>query len=490
MENHKNRSKLIAGLLTGTLLLAAAVPAGAALVKKTIQVDSGITVYVDQNRLQPTDVNGKAVDVFASDGTTYLPVRALSEALGKNVSWNSTTNSVNVSGYAADDKDAEYLKTYFGIAPFSGTVSRAGFDAALAKLGGDATTGTGTLTVAQAVQAAVEAAGMKELAVSYTNAANPDKADQRLAAYGVGGVSEAYAPYVACALDTDLAPSTYDFNSALTAQPATQLLMAAADQAGKGRNYLGRASDPDIYAKLRSAWSSFTNFDDQKLSDLGAQLVLQGASTGYGLKYDGYNANFLPAYTLKYGHSDIQHAVQLVGLLNSQGIDAKVQLEPKVSIYEYMPDWGDPTQVQATPTYALKEIEGGRWLCYAMEYDLMLEFDTTADKDAFHGIIEDYAKKYDNRVDADGNVTAALLAGSWWQPLYSSSVPMADDDYKLLKDNVIQDGAYSIHPFSLPADSAKIAAVVAKEAPDLTVKPADLYVDAAFYRYITGTDYQ
>ncbi|MCI2106822.1 MAG: copper amine oxidase N-terminal domain-containing protein [Intestinimonas sp.] len=486
----KKHSKLIAGALTGTLLLAAAVPAGAALVKKTIEVNSGISVYVDEKKLQPTDANGKAMDVFASDGTTYLPLRALSEALGKNVSWDGSTNTVNVSGFAEEDKGAEYLETYFDIAPFSGTVSRASFDAALKKVGGVATTGTGTLTVAEATEAAVDTAGMKELAVSYTNTVNPEKAAQRLTAYDVTGVTAEYAPYVACALDTDMVPSTYDFNAALTAQPATELLMAAADQAGKGRRELGMASDPDIYAKLQSAWASFTNFNDDKLSDLGAQLVLQGASTGYGLKYDGYNANFLPKYTLKYGHSDIQHAVQLIGLLNSQGIDARVQLEPKVSIYEYLTDWGDPTKVQATPTYQLKQIEGGRWLCYAMEYDLMLEFDTVADKEAFDGVIEDYAKKNDDRVDENGDITAALLAGSWWQPLYSSSVPMQDPDYKLLKDNVIQDGAYSIHPFSLPEDSAKIAAVVAKEAPDLKVESTDLYVDAAFYRYITNTDYQ
>ena len=29
-----------------------------------------------------------------------------------------------------------------------------------------------------------------------------------------------------------------------------------------------------------------------KLSELGAKLVIEGASTGYNLKFDGYNANF------------------------------------------------------------------------------------------------------------------------------------------------------------------------------------------------------
>ncbi|NLH01675.1 MAG: copper amine oxidase N-terminal domain-containing protein [Clostridiales bacterium] len=485
----KKSPRILSSVLAVLLVLSMTISAGAT-VSKTIQVNPGITVYVDDSKLVPTDINGKIVDVFASDGTTYMPLRALSQALGKSVAWNADTRTVYVSGYSADDKNSDYLQTYFGISPFSGTVSRTDFDAALVKIGGKKTDGTGSLTVAEAVKAAVCAAGMEQLALTYTAPVNSDKVDERLAAYGVTGVSKTYASYVAAALDTGIALSTYDFSAALDATTASSLLMAAVNVSGHGRNYLGMASDPDIYSKLQSAWNSFTNFDDEKLTNLGAKLVIQGASTGYGLKYDGYNANFLPKYTLSYGHSDITHAIQLIGLLNSEGINAKVQMEPKVSIYEYMVEWGDPTKVQATPTYKLKQIDGGRWLCYAMEYDLKLEFDTVADKEAFHGIIENYAKKYDNRVDTNGKPTVPLLSGSWWQPLYSSTVKMENTSFKLLKDNVIRDGAYSIHPYSLPENSSKIAAVVASVAPDLKVESSDLYVDPAFYNYITGADHQ
>ncbi len=486
----KKYSKILGGALAVALILSLTIPANAALAKKTIPIEAGISVFLDDSKLNPTDVNGKAVDVFTYDGTTYLPLRAMSEALGKNVSWNGDTSTVYVSGSSIDDKNADYLKTYFSVTPFSGTVSRADFDAAMVKIGGAKTNGTGSLTVAEAVKSAVCAAGMENLALTYTAPVKADKVNERLAAYGVTGVPAAYASYVAAALDTDIAMSSYNFGAALDATTADSLLMAAVNVSGKGRNYLGKASDSDIYAKIQSTWNSFTNFDDEKLSKLGAQLVIQGASTGYGLKYDGYNANFLPDYTLQYGHSDITHAIQLIGLLNSEGIDAKIQMEPKVSIYEYLVKWGDPTKVQATPTYELKQIDGGRWLCYAMEYDLKMEFDTVADKDAFNTIILNYAKKNDSNVDANGKPTVPLLTGAWWQPLYSSTVPMANTNFKLLKDNVISDGAYSIHPFSIPENSAKIEAVVTKLAPDLKVKSNDLYVNPAFYNYITGTDHQ
>ena len=487
----KKHSRFLGGVLVVVLIISLCVPAFAAtLVKKNISIDSGVSIYTDESILIPKDVTGKTVDAFIYNGTTYLPVRALSEALGKTIAWDGSTGTVFVSGYAADDKNADYLETYFEIPAFTATVSRNDFDAALVKIEGDKTDGTGTLTVAEAVKATVCAAGMKELALTYTSSVDTGKAKERLAAYGVTGVSDAYAPYVAAALDTDIAMSTYSFGSALDAKTADALLMAAVNTSGIGRNYLGMASDPEIYAKLQSTWNSFTNFDDEKLSNLGAQLVIQGASTGYSLKYDGYDANFLSEYTLSYGHSDITHAIQLIGLLNSEGIDAKVQMEPKVSIYEYMVEWGDPTKVEATPTYELKSISGGRWLCYAMEYDLKLEFDTLADKEAFHSVIEAYAKKYDSIVDSDGKPTVPLLSSSWWQPLYSTTYPTTTNNFKLLKDNIIYDGDYSIHPYSTTDGTAKIAAVVASVAPDLKVEAVNLYVNPAFYNYLTGADHQ
>lgn len=64
------------------------------------------------------------------------------------------------------------------------------------------------------------------------------------------------------------------------------------------------------------------------------------------------------------------------------------------------------------------------------------------------------------------------------------------DSFKLIKDNVIRNGAYTIHPFSTADGGDKIAEVVAKEAPELKVEPVDLYVNNAFYNYLTGTSHE
>lgn len=77
-------------LLAGLLVL----PASAA--GRTITVNPGIGIYVNGQKLNPTDANGSAVEVFSSNGTTYLPVRAIGEALGLEVTWDAASNSVRV----------------------------------------------------------------------------------------------------------------------------------------------------------------------------------------------------------------------------------------------------------------------------------------------------------------------------------------------------------------------------------------------------------
>lgn len=472
---NKKASRILSTILVLCLTFAIAIPAFADGNSVMAELWRNITVFVD----------GKEVssDSFIVNDTTYIPARSVGETMGAQVGWNEETRRVYVDTVKVDDKAAEYLTEYFKVDPMTGTVSAEIYTAALtAVFGKDAVAMTGT-TLADAVAATVANCGLKELPATYS----AEKAAARTA--GIVGVTEENAATVATALDASLASGTWEFNAELKGDTATQLLMNAVNIAGKGRNYLGNVSDPDITQKLMSAWATFGNFDDPILSQLGAELVIAEASTGYNLKHAGYNANFLPAYTLQYGHSDIIHAVQLMVLLNSEGIDAKVALEPKTSIYEYLVEWGDPTQVPSTPTYELRPIEGtDRWLCYATEYDMKLEFDTIDEKNAFDTLIQKYAKKWLDKVDENGEPTENLLAGAWFQPLYTSTVPMADtDNFTTIQDNVITNGVYSIHPFSQKDANSAIVSVVKEKAPDLTVDPVILYVNNAFYRYLSGT---
>ena len=63
-----------------------------------IQVQyNDISIYIDAQRIKPADADGNVVEPFIYNGTTYLPVRAISEALDKTVRWEETTKSIYIS---------------------------------------------------------------------------------------------------------------------------------------------------------------------------------------------------------------------------------------------------------------------------------------------------------------------------------------------------------------------------------------------------------
>lgn len=84
---------LLAGILVGTIL-----SNGAAIAKSGTEmleaVYSNIKIIIDGTEIVPKDANGNAVEPFIYNGTTYLPVRAVGEALGKAVEWDGKTNTV------------------------------------------------------------------------------------------------------------------------------------------------------------------------------------------------------------------------------------------------------------------------------------------------------------------------------------------------------------------------------------------------------------
>lgn len=83
-----------AGALTCFLVCAMAVPGFAATVAKTITVYTGISLYYDGVEVEPTDAVGNPVEPFLYEGTTYLPVRAISDLLGVEVNWDGVNKRV------------------------------------------------------------------------------------------------------------------------------------------------------------------------------------------------------------------------------------------------------------------------------------------------------------------------------------------------------------------------------------------------------------
>jgi hypothetical protein len=92
------KRKAIALFIAVTMILWTAAPSFAAAETREISASySGITLCIDLEPVTLLDANGNAVAPFIADGTTYLPVRAISEALGMDVVWEADTKSVRIS---------------------------------------------------------------------------------------------------------------------------------------------------------------------------------------------------------------------------------------------------------------------------------------------------------------------------------------------------------------------------------------------------------
>ena len=109
MKHTKKTASFLSGMLTALLLVGMVTPALASGLSKRIEVSSGVSIDVEDVKLNPRDANGNPVEVFIYNGTTYLPVRAVSEALEVPVQWDGSTRSVYV-GKHTGDKPAVWLE--------------------------------------------------------------------------------------------------------------------------------------------------------------------------------------------------------------------------------------------------------------------------------------------------------------------------------------------------------------------------------------------
>jgi hypothetical protein len=65
---------------------------------------NNIKLSIDGKMVELKDTKGNLVEPFIFEGTTYLPVRAVAEALGMEVKYNETTSTVELSKVEAGGK--------------------------------------------------------------------------------------------------------------------------------------------------------------------------------------------------------------------------------------------------------------------------------------------------------------------------------------------------------------------------------------------------
>ena len=72
----------------------------------SVELRDDFTVVVDGSKRTFADANGKTVYPLLYSGSTYLPVRAIGELMGKTVSWDAATSTVTLSGGTVTDADS------------------------------------------------------------------------------------------------------------------------------------------------------------------------------------------------------------------------------------------------------------------------------------------------------------------------------------------------------------------------------------------------
>ncbi|MDO4300534.1 MAG: NPCBM/NEW2 domain-containing protein [Clostridia bacterium] len=112
-----NFKSIMLGCCVG-IIMSTGITAFASDVTRSIQATfKNIKIYVDGAQLVPKDSKGNTLEPFIYNGTTYLPVRAVGEAVGKEVRYDANTNSVYLgsgfntnSGYVSGVKLEPYSK--------------------------------------------------------------------------------------------------------------------------------------------------------------------------------------------------------------------------------------------------------------------------------------------------------------------------------------------------------------------------------------------
>jgi hypothetical protein len=110
-EKNMNRDKqkgFITGFIAAALLFGAAVTTFASVGTYPLTASfASIRIFVDGKQIDPRDAGGTSVEPFIINGTTYLPVRAVAEALGMEVSWDNAAKSVYIGALPPSPKQAE-----------------------------------------------------------------------------------------------------------------------------------------------------------------------------------------------------------------------------------------------------------------------------------------------------------------------------------------------------------------------------------------------
>lgn len=98
-----------------TLLIVSMVGSAFAAYQRQATLEyADIKLVIDGEAITPTDASGNTVEPFIIDGTTYLPIRAIANALGLDVAWDNNTKTATLTSpsYGQSEEQANTVSVY------------------------------------------------------------------------------------------------------------------------------------------------------------------------------------------------------------------------------------------------------------------------------------------------------------------------------------------------------------------------------------------
>jgi hypothetical protein len=92
----------VAGAIVSAILTFGVVAFGESITKSISVMYDNIKILIDGVEYTAKDANGNVIEPFIFNGTTYLPVRGIANAFGKEVSWEPQTSTVKLGSVNYD----------------------------------------------------------------------------------------------------------------------------------------------------------------------------------------------------------------------------------------------------------------------------------------------------------------------------------------------------------------------------------------------------
>jgi uncharacterized membrane protein len=333
---------------------------------------------------------------------------------------------------------------------------------------------TGEISNLSAISMIVSAGGLKELAATYSDS-KIEKSFVGLDLNVAGpALSKEQRQQLALTIDMNLLfpgrLKVMDLYAPLSREFAFHLLERVNKLRSRSKNFMGYVTEPDIVGKMQEKWENSPKIRIEQLERIMNLAIGQHVIAGYQIKKQSDLAHFDINLKIAYSHSNFKHIKQLIGLLVSEDLQAKLQLELKRSSFCYHEDWTKAEELQ------FEILDNGVTVAHMDEFDMVMEFMTPDDRNRFQDVVEAYAKR-------DFMAEQTILFGSWFQPLYSSETHL--EGFHCIRNIVIPDGMHIIQTYVIEEEASAKITWFQGILPDLEISTSAIWVNDAFFRYLS-----